>query len=178
MVLLINIYRKRENMRKRIRSTLLVVCAIGILLIGQGLTVTAKEEKLVDGSYLTMEDSAEGSIQSRDVIRGQHLMDGNSGISKAGRGRIYAYGATSADHDVEKIAVIVYVDRYNEETGGWGQVASFMAEDTNTYYVSVGKVVQVERGYYYRVRCSHYAGNPSVNEIDTDASFTDGIFAD
>lgn len=179
MVLLINIHRKRENMRKRIRSILLVACTMGILLIGQGLTVSAKvEEKLVDGSYLTMEDSAEGTIQSRDVLRGQHLMDGNSGISKAGRGRIYAYGATSANHDVEKIAVIVYVDRYIEELDKWGQVATFTAEDTNTYYVSVGKVVQVERGYYYRVRCSHYAGNPSLNEVDTDASFTDGIFAD
>ena len=166
-------------MKKRIRSVLMTVCAIGIMLLGQGFTAAAKEEgMLVDGSYLTMEDSAEGTIQSRDVLRGQHLMDGNCGISKAGRGRIYAYGATSADHDVEKIAVIVYVDRYNEETGGWGQVASFMAEDTNTYYVSVGKVVQVERGHYYRVRCSHYAGNPSLNEVDTDASVTNGILAD
>ena len=166
------------KMRKRIRS-LVILCVIGTMLLGQGLTVSAKAESLlVDGSYLTMDNVAEGTIQSRDVLRGQHLMDGNSGISKAGRGRIYAYGATSADHDVEKIAVIVYVDQYIEELNEWGQVANFMAEDTNTYYVSVGKVVQVERGHYYRVRCSHYAGNPSVNEIDTDASFTDGIFAD
>lgn len=166
-------------MKKRIQSMAITLFFVGVLLLGQGLTVLAKtEDRLVDGSYLTMEDSAEGTIQSRDVLRGQHLMDGNSGISKAGRGRIYAYGATSANHDVEKIAVIVYVDRYIEELDKWGQVATFTAEDTNTYYVSVGKVVQVERGYYYRVRCSHYAGNPSLNEVDTDASFTDGIFAD
>lgn len=166
-------------MNKRIQSMAITLFFVGVLLLGQGLTVLAKtEDRLVDGSYLTMEDSAEGTIQSRDVLRGQHLMDGNSGISKAGRGRIYAYGATSANHDVEKIAVIVYVDRYIEELDKWGQVATFTAEDTNTYYVSVGKVVQVERGYYYRVRCSHYAGNPSVNEIDTDASFTNGILAD
>lgn len=166
-------------MKKKIQSMAITLFFVGVLLLGQGLTVLAKtEDRLVDGSYLTMEDSAEGTIQSRDVLRGQHLMDGNSGISKAGRGRIYAYGATSANHDVEKIAVIVYVDRYNEETGGWGQIATFTAEDTNTYYVSVGKIVQVERGYYYRVRCDHIAGNPSVNEIDTDASFTNGILAD
>lgn len=166
-------------MKKRIQSMAITLFFVGVLLLGQGLTVLAKtEDRLVDGSYLTMEDSAEGTIQSRDVLRGQHLMDGNSGISKAGRGRIYAYGATSANHDVEKIAVIVYVDRYIEELDKWGQVATFTAEDANTYYVSIGKVVQVERGYYYRVRCDHIAGNPSVNEIDTDASFTDGIFAD
>lgn len=168
-----------RKMRKRIISVLLVVAMISTMLFGQIITVSAETgEKRVDGSLLTKEDSSEGYTQSNPNLRGQHLMEGNSGISKAGRGRIYAYGATAANHDVEKIAVIVYVDRYNEETGGWGQIATFTAEDFNTYYVSVGKVVQVERGYYYRVRCDHIAGSPSVNEFDTDASFTDGIFAD
>lgn len=166
-------------MRKRITSVLLVIAVISAMLFGQVITVSAEAgEKRVEGSLLTKEDSSEGFTQSNPNARGQHLMEGNSGISKAGRGRIYAYGATAANHDVEKIAVIVSVDRYNEETGGWSQVATFMAEDFNTYYVSVGKVVQVERGYYYRVHCAHYAGNPSLDELDTDFSFTDGIFAD
>jgi hypothetical protein len=166
-------------MRKRITSVLLIVAMISAMLFGQVITVSAEAgEKRVEGSLLTKEESSEGFTQFNPNARGQHLMEGNSGISKAGRGRIYAYGATAANHDVEKIAVIVYVDRYIEELDKWGQVATFTAEDTNTYYVSVGKVVQVERGYYYRVRCSHYAGNPSLNEVDTDASFTDGIFAD
>lgn len=166
-------------MRKRSFSALLMVVLFSVMLFGQVVTVSAESrETIVDGSKLTMEDSAEGFTVSNPNVRGQHLMDGNSGISKAGRGRIYAYGATTANHDVEKIAVIVYVDQYNEATNNWEQVATFTAEDFNTYYVSVGKVVLVERGYYYRVRCSHYAGNPSLNEVDTDASFTDGIFAD
>lgn len=166
-------------MRKRSFSELLMVVLFSVMLFGQVVTVSAESrETIVDGSKLTMEDSAEGFTVSNSNTRGQHLMDGNSGISKAGRGRIYAYGATTANHDVEKIAVIVYVDQYNETTNNWEQVATFTAEDFNTYYVSVGKVVQVERGYYYRVHCSHYAGNPSLNELDTDFSFTDGIFAD
>lgn len=166
-------------MRKRSFSALLMVVLFSVMLFGQVVTVSAESrETIVDGSKLTMEDSAEGFTVSNPNVRGQHLMDGNSGISKAGRGRIYAYGATTANHDVEKIAVIVYVDQYNEATNNWEQVATFTAEDFNTYYVSVGKVVLVERGYYYRVRCSHYAGNPSLNEVDTDASFTNGILAD
>lgn len=168
-----------RKMRKRIISVLLVVAMISTMLFGQIITVSAETgEKRVDGSLLTKEDSSEGYTQSNPNLRGQHLMEGNSGISKAGRGRIYAYGATAANHDVEKIAVIVAVDRYDEKNDSWGQVATFTAEDFNTYYVSVGKVVQVERGYYYRVRSAHYAGNPSLNEVDTDASFTNGIFAD
>ena len=166
-------------MQKRITSVLLVVAVISAMLFGQVITVSAETgDKMVEGSLLTKEDSSEGYTQSNPKLRGQHLMEGNSGISKAGRGRIYAYGATAANHDVEKIAVIVYVDQYNEATDNWEQVATFTAEDFNTYYVSVGKIVQVERGYYYRVHCSHYAGNPSLNELDTDASFTNGIFAD
>ena len=165
-------------MKKRILSVAMIII-VSVMVFRQGVTVLAEsKDKVVDGSYLTMADSSEGFTESNPNIRGQHLMDGNSGISKAGRGRIYAYGATTANHDVEKIAVIVSVDRYNEETDGWSQVATFMAEDFNTYYVSVRKVVQVERGYYYRVHCAHYAGNPSLNEVDSDASFTDGIFAD
>lgn len=166
-------------MRKRSISALLIIIMFNVMLFGHVVTVSAESrEKIVDGSKLTMEDSAEGFTVANPNVRGQHLMDGNSGISKAGRGRIYAYGATTANHDVEKIAVIVYVDQYNEATDNWEQVATFTAEDFNTYYVSVGKIVQVERGYYYRVHCSHYAGNPSLNELDTDASFTNGIFAD
>lgn len=167
-----------RRMRKRIISVM-VVAMISVMLFGQVITVSAETgDKMVEGSLLTKEDSSEGYTQANPNLRGQHLMEGNSGISKAGRGRIYAYGATAANHDVEKIAVIVAVDRYDEKNDSWGQVATFTAEDFNTYYVSVGKVVQVERGYYYRVRSAHYAGNPSLNEVDTDASFTDGIFAD
>lgn len=166
-------------MKKKLTSVILTIAMLSAILFGQVITVSAETgDKMVEGSLLTKEDSSEGYTQFNPNLRGQHLMDGNSGISKAGRGRIYAYGATSANHDVEKIAVIVYVDRYIEELDKWGQVATFTAEDTNTYYVSVGKVVQVERGYYYRVRCEHMAGNPSLNEVDSDASFTNGIFAD
>lgn len=164
-------------MKKRLISVFCMLAVVCTMLFGQVLDTAAEEteQRLVDGSYLTMDDSSEGFTESNPLLRGEHLMDGNSGISKAGRGRIYAYGATTADHDVDYIAVIVFVDQYNEEEDYWGQVATWTVEDENTYYVSSGKVVIVERGYYYRVRCEHFAGSKS-DLIDTDASFTDGIF--
>lgn len=164
-------------MKKRLISVFCMLAVVCTMLFGQVLDAAAEEteQRLVDGSYLTMDDSSEGFTESNPLLRGEHLMDGNSGISKAGRGRIYAYGATTADHDVDYIAVIVFVDQYNEETDRWGQVATWTVEDENTYYVSSGKVVIVERGYYYRVRCEHFAGN-KPDQVDTDASFTNGIF--
>lgn len=164
-------------MKKRTLSVVSMLAIVCTMLFGQVLSVAAEETdlKMVDGSYLTMDDSSEGFTESNPLLRGEHLMDGNSGISKAGRGRIYAYGATTANHDVDFISVVVYVDRYNEETGNWGQIETWTVEDENTYYVSTGKVVSVDRGYYYRVRCEHFAGNRSEPMYDEDASFTDGI---
>lgn len=164
-------------MKKRLISVCCMLAVVSTMLFGQVLTVAAEENdaKLVDGSYLTMEDSSEGSTDSNPMLRGEHLMDGNSGISKAGIGKIYAYGATTANHDVDFIAVIVYVDQYNEEDDAWDQIATWTVEDENTYYVSTGKALAVDRGYYYRVRCDHFAGNRSDPMYDEDVSFTNGI---
>lgn len=167
-------------MKKRLLSLISMLAIVCTMLFGQVLTAAAAEKGgvMIDGSYLTMEESSEGSITSSPILRGQYLMDGNSGISKAGRGRIYAYGSTTANHDVDYIAVIVYVDRYNEETGRWGQVATWTVEDENTSYVSTGKTVVVPRGYYYRVRCEHFAGNKADKLYDSSISYTNGIKVD
>lgn len=163
-------------MKKRILSVVSMLAITVTMMFAQGTTALAEETPvIVDGSYLTTEDSSEGFTQSDSLLRGVHLMDGNSGISKAGRGRIYAYGATTANHDVDFISVLVFVDQYNEETGDWEQVATWNAEDKDTYYVSTGKTVLVERGYYYRVHCEHYAGNDDEQMYDHNFSFTNGI---
>lgn len=161
-------------MKRRILSILgsaILLCGI---VAGSVTNVSAsgKELKQVDGSYLTTEEKSIGYTSSPD-LRGVHLMDGESIISKAGISRIYAYGSTTANHDVKYIATIVYVDRYNEETGRWGQIDAWVAEDENTAYMSTARSLKVDRGYYYRVHCNHIAGNEYPYE--EDASFTDGI---
>lgn len=128
--------------------------------------------KKVDGSYLTTEERSTGYTSSPD-LRGVHLMDGESIISKAGVSRIYAYGSTTANHEVKYIATIVYVDQYDEKNDEWGQIDAWVAEDENNYYLSTAKSLKVDRGYYYRVHCDHIAGNESPYE--EDFSFTDGI---
>ena len=63
------------------------------------------------------------------------MMTGECSISKAGTKRIYAFGATTANHEVDYLAVIVYVDRYHEDTGEWGQIAAWTVEEANDYFV-------------------------------------------
>lgn len=166
-------------MKKKIISMLGTVTMLSMLVVGNVLGVSAKDtQQMVDGSYLIEAEESRGTVLENETLRGQHLMDGESAISKSGRGRIYAYGATTADHDVDKIAVLVYVDQYNETTGEWEQVYSWAKDAENTYYVSTGKTLQVPRGYYYRVHCYHYAGNVDDLPYDEAYSFTDGIKVD
>lgn len=134
---------------------------------------SAPELRKVDGSYLTMEESSTGTTAD-SVERGIHLMTGDCTVSKAGRGKIYAYASTTAEHEVNYIATIVYVDCYLEDVDAWGYVTSWMEDVENDVYMSTAKTVYVEGGYYYRVRAHHIAGNEYPYE--ETASVTNGIW--
>ena len=101
-------------------------------------------------------------------------MTGDCTISKAGRGKVYAYASTTANHEVNYIATIVYVDRYLEDVDEWGYVTSWMEDVENDVYMSTAKTVYVDGGYFYRVRAHHIAGNESPYE--ETASVTNGIW--
>lgn len=102
------------------------------------------------------------------------MMTGECSISKAGTKRIYAFGATTANHEVDYLSVIVYVDRYHEDTDDWGQIDWFMAEDTNDFFVYASKSIEVERGYYYRVHADHFV-REGDDPIEETFSLTNGI---
>ena len=153
-----------------------MLCAAALMcgiLGGSGIAAQAAEGEPVDGSYLTHQDSAVGQAVLK--TRGVYLMEGDCSISGAGRGRIYVYASTTANMDVDYVGVVVYVDRYDESDGKWGQYYTWTAEDTDTYYVSTSDTLTVENGYYYRVRADHIAG-PDDGVKDTANSATDGIW--
>lgn len=161
-------------MKRRILSCISSLAVFSIILTTSLVPAEASEteKRAVDGSYLTHEESSTG--YSADHTRGVHLMTGDCTISKAGRGKVYAYASTTATHEVNYIATIVYVDRYLEDVDEWGYVTSWMEDVENDIYMSTAKTVYVDGGYYYRVRAHHIAGNEYPYE--ETASVTDGIF--
>ena len=161
-------------MKKKIMSTLSLILSICFLFCG---TINAEETSLkqVGGSYLTNQDSAESTTKNVNT-RGEHLMDGSCTISKAGIGKIYVYGQTTAHHTVDKVEVVVYVDKYNSKTDEWERIEVFTKESKDNYYVSFGKRLTVERGTYYRVRSDHYV--TKGDEFEETICFTDGIMID
>ena len=102
------------------------------------------------------------------MTRGVYLKSGSSTINKQGTGLIGAGGDTTGQKVVDKIAVLVRVQRLVD--GKWQYYTSWSASKENSYYVSTSKVLSVPTGYYYRVSCTHYAGS------DVTDSFTDGLY--
>lgn len=162
-------------MRKRILSILcsLAICCMMIIVSVIPAEASDTELKMVDGSYLTTEDSSTG-YSTDDKTRGIYLMTGDCTISKAGRGKVYAYASTTANQEVKHIATLVFVDQYLEDVDEWGQVASWVEQVENDIYMSTAKTVYVEGGHYYRVRAHHIAGNEYPYE--ETASVTNGIW--
>ena len=108
----------------RIRKKMLsVFCAAMLLGVITSVTVpqvqaSDEQTKKVDGSYLTMQESASGTSQNEDA-KGQYIMLGECSITKAGRNRIYVYAGTTANRTVNFVSTIIYVDQYNEKDECW-----------------------------------------------------------
>ncbi|MBM6853563.1 hypothetical protein H6B11_05220 [Mediterraneibacter glycyrrhizinilyticus] len=132
------------------------------------------ETKKVDGSYLTMDEYSKGT-SSNDHLRGIHMMTGECSITKAGRDEIYCYGATTGNHEVDKLAVVVYVDQYQEDLDEWWQIDWWYEEATDDYFVHTDKTLEVDRGYYYRVHADHFVAE-GEDPIEETFTFTDGIY--
>ena len=161
--------------KKKIASILVSAIAFSCMF---GISMTSvkaddSNPKKVDGSYLISADSSTGHTPD-EMGRGEHLMDGECSITKAGTKRIYTYGATTANHTVDTIAVIVYVDQYDETDGKWHQIDAFSKKVEDDYFVATSKSIQVDRGYYYRVHADHIVCKDGDPDEET-FSYTDGI---
>lgn len=166
-------------MLKKMFSKILFLCMLCTMVLHISIIAYAEGDReegiLVDGSYLTYEEYSVGR-SSNPFQRGEHLMDGDSIIAKTGNGKIYTYGETTANHDVDFVAVLVYVDRYDESDGLWGQIDARAKDARDTYYVVSTKTLSVDRGFFYRVHCDHFAGNDDEEFYDEAISTTNGIW--
>ena len=138
-------------MKKRILSVMSSLVMAGCILGTSSVAVNAQEnEKIVDGSALTTNDTS-------------------TGIS-----RVYCYGSTTANHEVDKLAVIVSVERCKDDSDDWGYFDSFVEMKETDYFVYATKTVTVDRGYYYRVCASHIV-RKGDDPVEETYSFTNGI---
>ena len=145
------------------------VMLLVLLMLSMGLEVHAREDvKQIDGSYLTDEDESIG--YATPITRGDDLMAGDSKCVRLANGNHYVGETALAAHPVDRIGIAVIVERAKEEDTEWETYDSWIVRKENEEWLSSTKELNVEGGYYYRVRCIHSAGN------DMSSSFTNGLF--
>ena len=153
-------------MKKRYLS---LVCVIAFLLSVSGINVCASEQTpMVDGSYLTHDEESVG--EAVQTVRGVYLATGTSKVSKASSTAINAGGTTTAHQTVADIGIAVVVERLKKGTSTWSYYRTWQVEKTNASSVMSSKNLTVTKGYYYRVRSTHWANS------DASSSSTDGIY--
>ncbi|WP_235416597.1 DUF6147 family protein [Faecalicatena contorta] len=139
-----------------------------MVLVAKVECQASSTEAVIDGSYLLHTDESIGYATGR--TRGEDLMTGYSKVVRLGPGKLYAGGTTIAAHTVERVGVAVIVERAQEGAEEWDYYADWSKFNENTDRVSSNRTLDVEGGYYYRVRCTHSAN------FDVSSSFTDGVF--
>ena len=125
------------------------------------------EEIGVDISFseLMTENALVGYAEN--ITRGVYLGDGYSIINKISSTKIGAGGVTNAAVKC-RVSTNAIVERL--VSGSWARVTSWTTTVESGYSASVSKSLTVANGYYYRVRCVHYAST------DRSGSFTSNLW--
>lgn len=151
------------------RRCLVMLLAIAICITGVmnwKINVNAENESEdIDISLLMTEDALIG--YSENQTWGVYYSDGYSIINKISSTKIGAGGVTNASVKCE-VAVTAIVER--KTSSGWARVTSWSVTNENAYSAMASKSLIVTTGYYYRVRCYHYAGT------DSSSSCTDALW--
>ncbi len=154
-------------MKKKLTFLLLagIMCITGTL--NQNMVVHAEEPVNVDIEFseLLTDDALKGYAESSTF--GVYYANGMSIINDSGGGKIGWGGATHAARTC-KVSVNAIVERL--ESGSWTRVTSASNTVASGLVATVSKTTLVGSGYYYRVRCNHYAATDYSN------SWTDALY--
>lgn len=143
--------------RKKLLSKAAAMMTAVLLVFGvSGQMVSAAEESAEQIGYITVQP------------RGVYLQSGYSQISQVGSGKIAAGGSTTAQKLVSEVSINVNVQR--KVNGSWEYYTSWTSTKKNAVAVTSSKTLTVPKGYYYRVKCVHYANS------DVSSSITGGLY--
>ena len=157
-------------MKKRILSALCVALLFFSIPFFTAVPAQAADSPVLDGSKLTQDKESVGCTNK--TTKGADMLAGYSIIFVLGPEKIYGGGTTIANHEVDRIMVSVIVERAQEGDTEWTYYDSWQKKNENTDRVGSNRMLEVEGGYYYRVRCIHSAGD------DMSSSFTNGVYVE
>lgn len=153
-------------MKQRLLAMLMAVALCFTCNLSLGIEAKAQDMgETISLSELMTEDAIVGLLEMQTW--GVYLADGYSMINKISSTKIGAGGVTNAAKKC-KVSTTAIVER--QTSTGWARVTSWTTTVENGFTASVSKSLTVTTGYYYRVRCVHYAST------DTSSSFTSALY--
>lgn len=157
-------------MKKRILSALCVALLFFSIPFFTAVPAQAADSLVLDGSRMTRDQESVGT--DTKITRGEDLLVGYSKVARLGPEKIYAGGTTIAAQEVETVMISVIVERAQEGDTAWSFYDSWQKKNHNTDRAGANRILEVEGGYYYRVRCTHSAND------DVSSSFTNGVYVE
>ena len=154
----------------KIRRITMLLMAMMVIVSGiMNWKVDAKADtgsEDIELSEIMTEDALIGYATSQTW--GAYFENGYSIINKISSTKIGAGGVTNAAVKCT-VKVSAIVERKND-SGTWVRVTSWSVTNQNAYSAMASKSITVPSGYYYRVRCNHYASS------DTASSCTNALW--
>lgn len=152
-------------MKKKVLSMVMAVALCATCVWNFGFESSAGElGDSISYSELMTENALVGYAEN--LTRGVYLLDGYSIINKISSTKIGAGGSTSAAVKC-RVSTNAIVERL--VNGNWARVTSWTTTVESGYGAMVSKSLVVTNGYYYRVRCIHYAST------DRSSSYTNAL---
>ncbi len=145
----------------------IVIAIINIVLITSMLTMNVYAKPYNPSDYTSVEEKSallpkgikENKVSEHAQLRGDFFMGADLAISDEGNGDIGAVAIAYMAVPIDESYITVYLDRWDEASDRWRQVAFYDAEfyskdypqglDTPTVNITFKSQ---ERGYYYRLR--------------------------
>lgn len=140
-------------MKEKFLAMLMAVVLCATCVLNLEFESNAEEiGETISYSVLMTESALVGYAEN--ITRGVYLADGYSIINKISSTKIGAGGVTNAAVKC-KVVTNAIVEKLDD--GLWVREASWTTTVASGYSAMVSKSLVVSNGYYYRVRCIHYA---------------------
>lgn len=159
---------------KILKRIVVLTMLVGVVSVGNGAyTVEAQTMDevgtVVDGSVLTDQKMAEDETFA--LGKGTDLYRGGIQISEVDNNTLSIYGFTFAHHTCESLDLYLYLEQY--KNGSWSTYGIYQYTDYNVSTMSRSRSVDVEPGYYYRLRGYHRTYKDGRQE--STSTMTNGI---
>lgn len=127
--------------------------------------------QIVDGSLLTDKTEVEDTVMK--LTRGNILNKGTTKCTNAGDSKVTVSGLTVAHVVCDKLYLSLSLDQYDSNNKSWSSYEIWSLTKENASIFLDSYTVDVDPGYYYRVRGVHAAEKGETYEsVET---CTDGI---